>query len=214
MTKPERIIKAARERFRYYGLAKTTMQEIASDAGVAVGTLYLYFTNKDELIAACAEEFVALHRKEAAAILAARAPADEKLRRYVTSRFRRSAETRTGSRHAVELTRAVLRVKPDRIVEEGQMMWEVVRQILREGAEAGLFHVADPDDDAQVFLFAIAYFFPNALSNPPIPARKEDMLRVTEWFIKAWRGGAPAPLAAKPAKSRVRAARPLSAPLK
>ena len=171
MTKSERIIKAARERFRYYGLSKTTMQEIASDAGVAVGTLYLYFKNKDELVAACAEEFVALHRKEAAAILASDAPADEKLRRYVLNRFRRSAETRTGSRHLAELTRAVLRVKPDRVVEEGQMMWEVVVQILREGVEAGVFQISDPEDDAQVFLFSIAYFFPNALSHQPIPAQ-------------------------------------------
>ena len=207
MTKTDRIIKAARERFRYYGLAKTTMQEIARDAGVAVGTVYLYFKNKDELIAACAEEFVTLHRKEAAAVLASSAPADEKLRRYISARFRRSAETRTGSRHAVEITRAVLRVKPDRIVEEGQMMWEVVRQILREGVASGLFHIADVDDDAQVFLFAIAYFFPNALSNPPVPARKQDMLRVVEWFIKAWRGADfadSATGAAKPAKSRAR----------
>jgi AcrR family transcriptional regulator len=213
MTKSERIIKAARERFRYYGLSKTTMQEIASDAGVAVGTLYLYFKNKDELVAACAEEFVALHRKEAAAILASDAPADEKLRRYVLNRFRRSAETRTGSRHLAELTRAVLRVKPDRVVEEGQMMWEVVVQILREGVEAGVFQISDPEDDAQVFLFSIAYFFPNALSHQPIPARKEDLVRVTEWFLKAWRSGSGTTDAPRPAKSHGRRSRHASAPV-
>ena len=58
MTKTERILAAARDRFEHYGVAKTTMQEIATDAGVAVGTLYLYFRNKDELIVACAREFV------------------------------------------------------------------------------------------------------------------------------------------------------------
>jgi AcrR family transcriptional regulator len=37
--KRQRILAAARKRFRYYGVRKTTMHEIARDAGVAVGTL-------------------------------------------------------------------------------------------------------------------------------------------------------------------------------
>jgi AcrR family transcriptional regulator len=189
MNKTERIIKAARERFRYYGLAKTSMQEIARDAGVAVGTLYLYFANKDELVAACAEEFADQHRKKGAAILASQDPADVKLRKYVIDRFRQSARTRTGSRHMAEITRAVLRVKPQRVEEEGMMMWDFIRRILGQGIEAGLFAIGDVDADAKVFVMAIAYVFPNALSIPPIPARQEDLLTVTDWFIAAWKRG-------------------------
>ena len=37
--KRQRILVAARARFRHYGIPKTTMQEIAQDAGVAVGTM-------------------------------------------------------------------------------------------------------------------------------------------------------------------------------
>jgi AcrR family transcriptional regulator len=188
MNKTERIVDAARKRFRYYGLTKTTMHEIARDAGVAVGTLYLYFRNKDELVAACAEEFVEAHRRKIAAILASGKPADRMLREYVLDRFRRSAETRTGSRHAAEITRAVLRVKPDRVEHEGPMICETVRQILEIGVEQGIFHVPNPADDAQVYLFSIAYFFPNALSELPIPARQEDLLTVTDWFIGVWKG--------------------------
>ena len=32
------------------GLAGITMQAVAKEAGVATGTLYIYFQNKDELI--------------------------------------------------------------------------------------------------------------------------------------------------------------------
>ena len=53
--KRQRILEAARKRFRYYGVRKTTMQEIARDAGVAVGTLYLYFKDKDDLLVALYE---------------------------------------------------------------------------------------------------------------------------------------------------------------
>jgi AcrR family transcriptional regulator len=187
MSKPEKIIDAARKRFRYYGIGKTTMQEIAADAGVAVGTLYLYFSNKDELVVACAEVFAERHRAEAEAILAADSRADEKLRQYIVGRFRQSEETRTSSRHAAEIARAVLRVKPDRIQEEAMMIWDTVGRILKLGARQRLFVVADPEQDAKVFLFSIAGFFPNALADPPIEPRLEDLLLVIDWFVKAWK---------------------------
>ena len=187
MSKVDRIIEAAAARFRYYGIAKTTMQEIARDAKVAVGTLYLYFKNKDDLVVACAGEFVERHRQQIASILTAPVPADEKLRQYLVGRFRASEETRTGSRHAAELTRAVLRVKPDRVLEEGQMMWDTVAQILRQGVEQRLFNIGSVEDDAKVLLFSTAYFFPNALNEPPIPPCEADLLSVIDWFISAWK---------------------------
>lgn len=184
--KRQRIVAAAVERFLYYGIAKTTMQEVASDAKVAVGTLYLYFKNKDDLVVACAEEFVARHRHDAKEMLASKLPAAEKLRRYIVARFRAAEQIRTGSRHAVELTRAVLRLKPDRLVEEGLMMWEIVVQILRQGIASGDFAIASPDDDAKIFLLSIAYFFPNALNEPPVPPTEADLLSVVNWFLGAW----------------------------
>ena len=120
------------------------MQEIASDAGVAVGTLYLYFKQQGRAGRGLRRGVRRPAPQQAARSWPPTRPADEKLRHYVLHRFRRSDETRTGSRHAAEITRAVLRVKPDRIVEEGQMMWEVVVQILAEGVEAGVFHDRRP----------------------------------------------------------------------
>ena len=74
------------------------MVEIAQDAGVAVGTLYLYFNNKDALVVACAESFIDHHRQQIDAILTAKIPADDKLRNYILARFRQSEETRRGWR--------------------------------------------------------------------------------------------------------------------
>lgn len=44
-----RILDVARHQFEQKGYAKTSMREIATEAGVGVGNLYNYFTNKDEL---------------------------------------------------------------------------------------------------------------------------------------------------------------------
>lgn len=44
-----RILAVARRRFKQKGYSKTSMREIAEEAGVGVGNIYNYFTNKDEL---------------------------------------------------------------------------------------------------------------------------------------------------------------------
>jgi AcrR family transcriptional regulator len=186
--KRERILKAARKRFRYYGVRKTTMQEIARDAGVAVGTLYLYFKDKDDLLVAGTEEYVARHRRQAEAILASGASAADKLRRYVLDRFRASRATRAGGyRHAAELLQEVLRVRPERRLEEGQMMAECFVRILRLGMENGELCSDDPARDARVLLLSLAFLFPSAMDNLAYMPTEEDALLVVDWFLRAWR---------------------------
>jgi AcrR family transcriptional regulator len=205
MNKTERIIEAARRRFFYYGINKTTMQEIAAEAGVAVGTLYLYFSNKDALMVACAENFVERHRRLADEIMAADTPVEQKLRDYVLARFRESQDLRTGTRHAIELARAVMRLKPDRVQEEGMIMHEVITTILKRGVRDRVFRIAQVEDDAMVFLFSIAWFFPSALAPPPMEPEETDLLRVIDWFLRAWKSRPAAARAA--ARKRRRSAR-------
>jgi TetR/AcrR family fatty acid metabolism transcriptional regulator len=192
--KRQRILEAARKRFRHYGVRKTTMHEIARDAGVAVGTLYLYFKDKDDLLVACTEEFVAHHRQHAEAILASDVSAGEKLRCYVLDRFRASQTTRTGGFHnAAELTREVLRVRPERRLEEGRMMAEVFVRILRLGMEAGELHSDDPERDARVFLLSLVFLFPSAFDEQAHTPTEEDALLVVDWFLQVWRRQATRP---------------------
>jgi AcrR family transcriptional regulator len=196
--KRRRILKAARKRFRYYGVRKTTMQEIARDAGIAVGTLYLYFKNKDDLLAAGTEEYVARHRLKAEAILACDASAADKLRRFVLDRFRASQATRAGGfRHAAELEREVLRVRPERRLEEGRMMVEYFIRILRQGMEAGELHSDDPERDARVLLLSLAFLFPSATDERAYTPTEEDALLVVDWFLDVWHQASGKPARAK-----------------
>lgn len=203
--KHDKIVEAAAARFRYYGIRKTTMQEIAEDAAVAVGTLYLYFSNKDALVAACAEEFAARHQQQATEILSSDLGPQEKLRAYVVARFRQAEETRTASPHAAEITQAVLRVKPERIREEGEMMMEVIGQILTEGKRQGVFEVAEPARDAKVFLYSLVAFFPSALIKPTVEPLESDLLEIIDWFLGVWRVAAHAKARPRTPRQRARA---------
>src|SRR2546428_13667812 len=51
-----RILAAAEERFAAFGYRRTGIGEIARDAGVAPGTLYRYFENKEEIFRAVMRE--------------------------------------------------------------------------------------------------------------------------------------------------------------
>jgi AcrR family transcriptional regulator len=203
MSKSDAIVAAAEKRFRYYGVGKTTMQEIAADAGVAVGTLYLYFNNKDDLVVACADTFVERHRQQIASALTADTSGQEKLRQYIVARFREVEDVRISSRHAAEIARAVLRVKPDRIQEDGMMMWQTSCEILKFGIERGDFKIADVEQDAKMLLFAISPFFPSALAQPIFIPAEKDLLEVVDWFIGIWQSGrtAKTPPAAKTPRS-------------
>lgn len=78
------ILAAARRLMEQEGLDSLTMEEIAQAAGVAKGTLYLYFQSKDELIQALLSQVGEALALDLEAILARPEPPPDKLRRTVT----------------------------------------------------------------------------------------------------------------------------------
>lgn len=54
----EQIIKAAIKRFSHFGVAKTTMNEIAEDSSISKGNIYYYFTDKNALITEVIQELL------------------------------------------------------------------------------------------------------------------------------------------------------------
>lgn len=69
------------------GMAAATMQEIAEEAGVAKGTLYLYFRDRDELVEKTFENVMTqLHDRVDEALLAD-APFEERLRNVITAKL-------------------------------------------------------------------------------------------------------------------------------
>ncbi len=56
--KREAILEAALKRFKRFGLAKTTMDEIAKDLEISKGSLYYYFSDKDRIYVAVVERIV------------------------------------------------------------------------------------------------------------------------------------------------------------
>ncbi len=78
------ILAAARQLLEQRGLEAMTMEEIAAAAGVAKGTLYLYFQSKDDLILALINQVGENILRDVEASLQTPGTPPEKLRRMVS----------------------------------------------------------------------------------------------------------------------------------
>jgi AcrR family transcriptional regulator len=184
--KRQRILDAAKRRFGRFGIRATTMQEIARDADIAVGTIYQFFPDKDALILAWLDEQQQLVVLQLQEVLARSLPADEKLREFLRLRFHTVRAIREEPAIA-EITRAVMRLAPGHIQEALEAIPGHLQRILDEGVETGVLPSAEPARDAEILLHALAGFFPSA--NDPImgPPEEKTLLRVVDWFIEKWK---------------------------
>lgn len=184
--KREAILKAARQRLNQYGVRKTTMNEIAQDVGIAVGTLYLYFQNKKEILIAVTKAYTRQHLIDTEKILHSPISAPEKLKSYLLNRFRAVQESRLGGSHAAELARAVIRLKAELQEEQGKAVKHNVSIILKEGIKTNSFQINDLEQDLEVFLYSIGYFFPMPTTERYYEPEEEKLCMVIDWFIRQW----------------------------
>jgi AcrR family transcriptional regulator len=79
------VLRVATEMFARQGYRKSSMDEVAQQAGVAKGTLYTYFATKFELLMAAVALEKREHIGEAMAMMDPNRPADERLRELIQS---------------------------------------------------------------------------------------------------------------------------------
>jgi AcrR family transcriptional regulator len=185
-SKREAILAAATVRLSNYGVKKTTMQEIARDARIAVGTLYLYFKNKNEILIAVADTYAQQHRADAAKILRSSQSVPDKLKAYLLNRFQAVKANRLSGNHAAELARTVIAIYPEFKQQEDQSVAQNVMMLLEEGVQTQVFRLADRERDGQVFLYAIGYFYPMPTTEQYYEPDADTLIQVIDWFLTQW----------------------------
>ena len=137
-TRRAAILDAALRVFGQYGYRRTTMDDIAREAGIAKGTIYLSFASKEEV-------FQALSRRLAQRMLAGAETARHrpgttagKLTAMHTAWFGTYAETIRRSPHAAELLDAKHRLSAGLVTDAGRRYQRLVRDVLAEAAAGEL----------------------------------------------------------------------------
>jgi len=135
----KRILAAAEQRFAAFGYRRTGIAEIARDAGVAPGTLYRYFENKEEIFRAVMREGLACWLDTARRVLAQPGTAIERLGRLaqVSVDFNReNSLVNSVYRRDGEIIFAPLleELHEHLITQNVAMIADVIRDGIREGA--------------------------------------------------------------------------------
>lgn len=144
------------------------MAEIAADVGLSVGSLYLEFRSKEDILAALTEETAGGFEREFRRILESDLPASRKLREVLRARVQLSDRCCREGAHAGEVLLAGLdRCARTRSAKEERYL-EIMERILREGVQTGDLDVADPAICARVLRDAISIYL------PPYSLRRES----------------------------------------
>src|SRR5713101_8020277 len=86
--KRKRILQAAVKVFARKGYFAAKVSEIARKAGVADGTIYLYFRNKEDILVSLFDEVMSEHLESARADLAQAKTSEERLLRVAEHHLR------------------------------------------------------------------------------------------------------------------------------
>src|SRR5262245_25227533 len=81
------ILDAARQSFIAKGLSGTTVDGIARTAGVAKGTVYLYYRSKDEILRQLLDADLAELETETLPAISASGTLEERVRRFLVATF-------------------------------------------------------------------------------------------------------------------------------
>jgi TetR/AcrR family transcriptional regulator, fatty acid metabolism regulator protein len=151
--KPQQIIEAAVKVFARQGYYNSRVSDIAREAGIAAGTIYLYFRTKDDILVTLFKEKMAQFVAAAGKAVAQEASAEAKVRRLVSLHFRMlEANPELAEVVQVEL-RQGHKFFRGAFAEEVGAYFDLIGAILEEGVAQGQFRRELPVKAATKMLF-------------------------------------------------------------
>jgi AcrR family transcriptional regulator len=143
--KREAILAAAELRFARYGFRRTSMEDIALEAGISRAGLYLEFPNKEEIFTSASRALLDRALAAAAEALESEQPLEARLRDAVLGKNLRFVELLYGSPHGAELMDEKSRLCGDQAVGAEKRFRELVARAFRRAAAAGEIELSRVD---------------------------------------------------------------------
>lgn len=151
----DKLIDVARQLFAHKGVENTTMNDIASASDKGRRTIYTYFKSKTEIFNAVVNREAQSIVERIADIPSMPIPPDEKLMTFIFSRFEAVKDVvgRNGSLKASFFldVRRVDRIR--RVNKHKEIV--LLKEILNEGVQQGVFRIKHVDKTAEILLMAM-----------------------------------------------------------
>ena len=171
---PDRILDAADRLLSRYGYRKMTVEDLAREAGIGKGTVYLSFESKESVALACIDRMVERVLEHLRTIAAGPGTTTERVRAMLVERvLQRFDYARTHSTSLDELLAALRPRLLERRAGYFRAEAEVLAAVLAEGRRTGALLVPDPLDAAHALVLATNALLPYSLSVHELGRRAE-----------------------------------------
>lgn len=138
------ILDAAQRVIARHGYHRAQISKIAAEAGVAAGTVYLYFQNKPDLLVCLFRERLGTLIDEARSSFTEAMDPSEKLRQFITHHLRALARRQDlAVVTQIEMRQADLGVQ-QQISQIMKGYFQIIDDLIQQGIERGAFRQADP----------------------------------------------------------------------
>jgi AcrR family transcriptional regulator len=187
------ILDAALRVFGQYGYRRTSMDDVAREAGIAKGTIYLSFASKEEVFQALSQRLSQRMLAGAEAASRRSGTAADRLAAMHAAWFGTYADTIRRSPHAADLLDAKHRLSADLVSEAASGYRRLVRDLLAGAAAAGELDLEPAGltaDTAAELLIASARGLESSEASPAAYRRYLDTL--VRVMIAGLSGGLPA----------------------
>ena len=176
----ERIIEAAKGRFRHYGYFKTTMAEVAHDCEMSPGNLYRYFKGKIDIATEIArEESIAQIERLRPLIECPFRSARQRLQEIVFQELRDTFHQLENNKKVVELVQYVMHERPRFLVESLRRERRVLAIVLEHGRQSGEFNLRDSNAVAATLQAATMKFhYPQLFTHQTLEDLEDELTRL------------------------------------
>lgn len=183
------ILLAAEKRFQHYGFRKTTMAEIAGDVDMSAANLYRYFSNKEDIGAACVLRcFDTMEQKLAEVVHGKSSSASLKLRKFILAKLDHVYGEVKNNPNINELAEVLVVERPELLLKKKQVTQSLLAEILAEGNRSGEFAVDNILETSDSIVNAtVAFSFPMFMQLFPLEKFHEMAIAVVNLVIRGLR---------------------------
>ena len=164
-----------------YGYRKMTVEDIASEAHIGKGTIYLHFTSKEEVVLSHVDRIVDRLKERLREIGSSNAPAAERLREMLLTRVMFRFDS---IQHYTQSLNDLLAALRPGLLARRAIYFEAEAQIFAEvlanGRAAGEFEFEDEQATAHALLQATNGLLPYSLSTTELGERQEVEQRAAD----------------------------------
>ena len=164
-----------------YGYRKMTVEDIAVEAGIGKGTIYLHFNSKEEVVLSHIDRIVERLKERLKEIAGSDASAGEKLRRMLLMRVLFRFDS---IQHYTQSLNDLLAALRPGLLSRRALYFEAEAQIfadvLTAGRDSGEFNFEDAHATAHALLQATNGLLPYSLSTTELGERDEVEQRAAE----------------------------------